>query len=75
MTSNADIVVEQFTRQAAPFANSTAMRDEDALRLLVEFSGAGVSDTCSMSHAVRGSWLRPSRTLAGTLSASTSPLR
>ena len=45
MTSNADIVVDQFTRQAMPFANSAAMRDEDALRLLVEFSGAGPNDT------------------------------
>src|SRR5258708_31714706 len=45
MTSNAGIVLDQFTRQAAPFANSVAMRDEDALRLLVEFSGATSSDT------------------------------
>jgi SAM-dependent methyltransferase len=45
MTSNADIVLDQFTRQAAPFANSAAMRDEEALRLLVEFSGAGGADT------------------------------
>jgi SAM-dependent methyltransferase len=45
MTSNAGIVVDQFTRQAAPFAGSVAMRDEDALRLLVEFSGATPSDT------------------------------
>jgi len=45
MTSNADIVVDQFTLQAAPFANSAAMRDGDALRLLVEFSGAGAADT------------------------------
>src|SRR3989440_7329014 len=45
MTSNADIVLDQFTRQATPFANSAAMRDEDALRLLVEFSGAGRDDT------------------------------
>ena len=44
MTSNADIVLDQFTRQAAPFANSAAMRDQDALRLLVEFSGAGADD-------------------------------
>ncbi len=44
MTSNADIVLDQFTRQATPFANSAAMRDEDALRLLVEFSGAGADD-------------------------------
>src|SRR3954470_17096621 len=45
MRSNADIVVDQFTRQATPFANSAAMRDEDALRLLVEVSGAGAEDT------------------------------
>jgi len=45
MTSNADTVVDQFTRQAAPFANSAAMRDEDALRLLVEFSGVRAGDT------------------------------
>jgi ubiquinone/menaquinone biosynthesis C-methylase UbiE len=45
MTSNADTVLDQFTRQATPFANSAAMRDEDALRLLVEFSGAGADDT------------------------------
>src|SRR3989440_6577199 len=45
MTSNADIVLDQFTRQATPFANSAAMRDEDALRLLVEFSGAGRDNT------------------------------
>ena len=45
MTSNADIVLDQFTRQATPFANSAAMRDADSLRLLVEFSGAGANDT------------------------------
>jgi SAM-dependent methyltransferase len=45
MNSNADIVVDQFTRQATPFASAPAMRDEDALRLLVEFSGAAASDT------------------------------
>jgi SAM-dependent methyltransferase len=45
VTSNADIVIEQFTRQATPFANAPSMRDEDALRLLVGFSGAGPADT------------------------------
>src|SRR3954471_18580537 len=45
MTTQTDIVVDQFTRQATPFANATAMRDEEALRLLVEFSGAGGADT------------------------------
>jgi ubiquinone/menaquinone biosynthesis C-methylase UbiE len=45
MTSNADLVLDQFTRQASPFASSAAMRDEDALRLLVEHSRAGTDDT------------------------------
>src|SRR3569832_736705 len=45
MTSNAGIVVNQFTRQAAPFASSAAMRDAEALRLLVEFSATAPSDT------------------------------
>ena len=45
MTSHTDIVVDQFTQQATPFANSTAMRDGEALRLLVDFSGAGATDT------------------------------
>jgi SAM-dependent methyltransferase len=45
MTSNADIVLDQFTRQAPSFASSAAMRDEEALRLLVEFSGATAADT------------------------------
>jgi len=45
MTSHTDIVVDQFTRQATPFANAAAMRDEEALKLLVEFSGATAADT------------------------------
>jgi ubiquinone/menaquinone biosynthesis C-methylase UbiE len=45
MTANVDVVLDQFTRQATPFANSAAMRDEDALRLLVGFSGVGADDT------------------------------
>src|SRR5690348_4774813 len=45
MTSHTDVVVDQFTRQATPFANSAAMRDEEALRLLVAFSGATADDT------------------------------
>jgi ubiquinone/menaquinone biosynthesis C-methylase UbiE len=45
MTLHSDTIIDQFTRQATPFANATAMRDEEALRLLVEFSGAGADDT------------------------------
>lgn len=45
MSTHNDIVVDQFTQQATPFAASTAMRDEEALRLLVDFSGAGADDS------------------------------
>jgi len=38
-------IVDQFTRQAVPFSSSPGIRDEDALRLLVEASGAGPADT------------------------------
>jgi ubiquinone/menaquinone biosynthesis C-methylase UbiE len=45
MAEHTDIVVDQFTRQATPFANATAMRDEDALRLLVTFCSVRPDDT------------------------------
>jgi ubiquinone/menaquinone biosynthesis C-methylase UbiE len=40
-----DQILDQFTRQAGPFSTSPAVRDEQALRLVVEFSGAGPDDT------------------------------
>jgi ubiquinone/menaquinone biosynthesis C-methylase UbiE len=40
-----DQILDQFTRQAVPFSTSPAVRDEQALRLVVEFSGAGPDDT------------------------------
>jgi SAM-dependent methyltransferase len=40
-----DLIVEQFTRQAVPFSTAPGIRDEDALRLLVELTGAGPDDT------------------------------
>jgi SAM-dependent methyltransferase len=39
------LILDQFTRQATPFATSPAIRDEEALSLLVAFSGAGPDDT------------------------------
>jgi SAM-dependent methyltransferase len=45
MVSHTDIVIDQFTRQATPFAEAPAMRDEEALRLLVDFSGVRAADT------------------------------
>lgn len=38
-------IVDQFTRQAGPFATAPSIKDEAALRLVVEFSEAGPSDT------------------------------
>src|SRR4029450_9574084 len=38
-------ILDQFTRQATPFATSPGIRDEAALKLIVECSGAGPDDT------------------------------
>ena len=45
MTAHRDLIVEQFTRQAVPFSTAPGIRDEEALRLLVELTGAGPDDT------------------------------
>ena len=44
MSSHRDTIREQFTKQAIPFSNAPGIKDEDALRLLVEFTGAGPQD-------------------------------
>ena len=38
------LILDQFTRQATPFATSPAIQDEEALGLIVAFSGAGSQD-------------------------------
>jgi ubiquinone/menaquinone biosynthesis C-methylase UbiE len=43
--SHRDAILDQFTRQATPFSTSAGIKDEQALRLLVESTGAGPSDT------------------------------
>ena len=45
MSSHRDRIVDQFTRQAVPFSTAPGIRDEAALQLLVEASGAGSEDT------------------------------
>lgn len=45
MTDHHEAILDQFTRQAVPFATSSGIKDEAALRLVVEFSGAGPDDT------------------------------
>ena len=45
MASHRDRILDQFTRQAVPFSTAPGIRDEAALRLLVDASGAGPDDT------------------------------
>ena len=44
-SKHSDLILDQFTRQAVPFATAPSIKDEAALRLVVEFSGAGPDDT------------------------------
>jgi SAM-dependent methyltransferase len=43
--SHQDLILDQFTRQAAPFSTAGTIADETALQLLVDFSGVGSEDT------------------------------
>src|SRR5438477_8026921 len=45
MPTHRDLIVEQFTKQAVLFSTAPGIRDEEALRLLVEFAGAAPADT------------------------------
>src|SRR5713226_5161704 len=38
------MILDQFSRQAVPFSTSPGIKDEQALRLIVELSGAGPED-------------------------------
>ena len=42
---HSELILDQFTRQAVKFATAPAIKDEAALRLVVDFSGAGPEDT------------------------------
>jgi len=44
MSTHHERILDQFTRQAVPFSTAPGIRDERALELLVEASGAGPSD-------------------------------
>ena len=45
VATHRDQILEQFTRQAVPFSTAPGIKDERALTLLVEASGAGPDDT------------------------------
>ena len=38
-------ILDQFTRQAAPFAGAQTIRNEESLNRIVEWAGAGPEDT------------------------------
>lgn len=44
-SKHSELILDQFTRQAVPFATAPGVKDESALKLIVEFSGAGPRDT------------------------------
>ena len=43
--SHTELILDQFTRQASPFANAPAIRSQEALHRIVSMSGAGPDDT------------------------------
>jgi SAM-dependent methyltransferase len=45
MATHRERILDQFTRQALPFSTAPGIKDERALELLVETSGAGPDDT------------------------------
>ena len=40
-----ELILDQFTRQATPFSTSNAIASDDALQLLIDWSGASAKDT------------------------------
>jgi ubiquinone/menaquinone biosynthesis C-methylase UbiE len=44
-SKHSELILDQFTRQVVGFATAPSIKDETALKLIVEFSGAGPSDT------------------------------
>ena len=45
MPTHSDTIIDQFTKQAMPFSTAPGIKDAQALRLIVDFSGAGADDT------------------------------
>jgi SAM-dependent methyltransferase len=43
--SHRDLILDQFSRQAVPFSTAPGIKDEQALRLIIEATGAGPADT------------------------------
>lgn len=45
MSTHQNLIVDQFTKQAIPFATAPGIKDEEALKLVVDFTGVKPSDT------------------------------
>ena len=45
MSTHQDLILDQFTKQAIPFATAASIKDEEALKLVVDFVGARADDT------------------------------
>jgi SAM-dependent methyltransferase len=44
MATHHDLILDQFTKQVVPFATAPGIKDEEALKLVVEFTGTGPHD-------------------------------
>ena len=67
-----DLILDQFTRQAAPFSTARTIADESALQLLVQFSAAGAGRHGRWTSPAAAVWLcARSPGVCGTPPAST----
>jgi SAM-dependent methyltransferase len=45
MSTHQDLILDQFTKQVVPFATAPGIKDEDALKLVIDFTGVKPDDT------------------------------
>lgn len=45
VATHQDLILDQFTKQVVPFATAPGIKDEEALKLVVDFTGVGPNDT------------------------------
>ena len=45
MPTHQDLILDQFTKQVVPFATAPGIKDEEALKLVVDFTGVKADDT------------------------------
>ena len=86
-TTHEQSILDQFTRQAIPFSTSPSIKDEIALNLLIQASGAGPAETvldvacgpglvvCAFARVVRMPPASTSRRRCSTAPGSFKPRR